>query len=330
MARLISPDSDRPFIIVERDGEDRLLDLPQSDMRALFERHGAILFRGFAADLGDFSAYTDRWCAASVFNESPDRLLLDEAHNIQSVNGGSDAFPLHPELSREPWKPDICFFHCLTPPPAGGETTICDGIAIVRELPREVRAGLQDRRLVYAQPVQPWHLRFWFGTETPPAWLLAQPPAECPYEFRMIDGHLMRLFSRPVFHKPMFSDAQAFGNFLLFARYYLGRSDFPMLDDGHAVPSGWVDAIKAVGDRLTIPIRWQRGDLLLLDNSRFLHGRNAISDPHERLIASYFGYLREAPTNAEEPADPVWRRRPMFRPPQPPARQGLGSAAKTM
>ena len=45
-----------------------------------------------------------------------------------------------------------------------------------------------------------------------------------------------------------------------------------------------------------------------MDNTRFMHGRTAIYEPHKRQIATYFGYLRFAIPDPEEPTDPVWRR----------------------
>lgn len=318
MASLSAPIEGRPYALIEAADEAGLHALSTDAIRAAFERHGALLFRGFPADLAAFRDFAARFCTSSVFNESPDRQLLDASHNIQSVNGGAEAFPLHPELSREPWKPDVCFFHCLTPPPPGsGETTICDGIEIVRQLRPDVREGLARHRLLYLQAAPPWQLEYWFGSETPTLDELRDPPARCPYMFMTIGGHLVRMFSRPALHRPMFADEPAFGNFLLFARYFNGRRDFPLLDDGREVPDAWVAEVKAVSDRLTVPIVWREGDLLMLDNSRFMHGRNAIDDPSTRLIASYFGYLDFAPVNPEEPTNPLWRQA-IFRPPHAP------------
>ncbi|SDC46980.1 Taurine dioxygenase, alpha-ketoglutarate-dependent [Sphingomonas sp. YR710] len=317
MARLTLPGDGRPYALLEADNEASLLDLATDTIETLFRQHGALLFRGFPPDLAAFRQFTTRFCTGSVFNESPDRQLLDDAHNIQSVNGGADPFPLHPELSREPWKPDVCFFHCLKAPRSGGETTICDGVALVDALPDEVRRELSAHRLLYLQPIQPWHFRYWLGTDSPSDAEIANPPASCPYRFGMAGGYLVRAFTRPALHRPMFTDRPAFGNFLLFARDYNGRHDFPLLEDGRQVPDAWVEAIRVAARPITTPVVWQPGDLLMLDNSRFLHGRNAIADPTDRLIASFFGYLRFAPVNPEEPESPLWRRNTTFRPPQP-------------
>ena len=127
-------------------------------------------------------------------------------------------------------------------------------------------------------------------------------------------GQLARIFSRPLLHRPMFTDRLAFGNFLLFARYMRGVRSFPLLDDGSIVPDEWVEAVKRVSDDLTVAMDWREDDLLMLDNSRFMHGRTEVTANDARLIATYFGYLRDAPVNSEEPEDPVWRK-PGFVPP---------------
>jgi hypothetical protein len=227
---------------------------------------------------------------------------------IQSVNHGIQPFSLHSELSRAPWRPDACMFYCIDPPVNGGETTVCDGVALANALPAELTAKLADRRFLFTARADAAAIEKWVLGIHPPPDLLRSPPADCPYEFEMCDGFLMMNFSRPILQKPMFTDSPAFANFLLFARDMRHDRRFPLLDDRTTIPDDWVDAIRHVSDRLTAEIRWQAGDLLVLDNSRFMHGRRQVAKDGVRVIASRFGYLRGAPTNPEEPADPVWRR----------------------
>lgn len=314
-ARISLPAESRPWVQIEAAPGAALDALATDELIALYKTHGALLLRGFPPGLDAFRAFTARFCSSSVFNESPDRLLLDDAHNIQSVNGGGDPFPLHPELSREPWKPDVCFFHCLQPPGEGGETTICDGVELVRRLDPEMRNHFARSRLLYALRAMPEQLQFWLGADRPTREQLAYPPASCPYRFAVGPDGVWRYFTRPALHKPMFADDPAFGNFLLFARDYNGRRDYPVLEDGRPVPDDWMDAVRAAAAPITIPVSWQAGDLLMIDNTRFMHGRNAISDPGERLIASYFGYLSFAEPDPEEPPNALWRQAG-FRPPR--------------
>ena len=315
MAELISPGAGRPYATIQAEREASPLDVDPDAVISQYKTHGALLLRGFSTDLDHFRRFAEQFCASSALNDSRGRELLDQVHNIQSVNRGVAPFPLHPELSREPWKPDVCFFGCLSAPSEDGATTLCDGVEIVAQLPGDVRRAFEDRRLLYVQAATPEELEYWLDTSDPSDAELAAPPPQSPYFFWREQGTVIRAFTRPAFHRPMFSDAPAFGNFLLFARYCLGIQGVPLFEDRSQVPDALLAAVKSVSDRLTAPINWQRGDVLMIDNTRFMHGRTAVRDAGERLIASYFGYLRFALPNPEEPADPLWRAGP-FNPPR--------------
>ena len=318
MPTIALPQPGHPLVVIEATDQGGIMGLDRAAVIALYKTHGALLLRGFGTDLAQFHGFARQFCSSAVVNESPGRSLLDPDAAIYSVDGGTNAFPLHPELSREPWKPDLAMFGCLSAPGAGGQTTLCDGIELLRALPTEVRRGLSGRRLVYVTATWPALLSFWLGTDAPTDDQLRHPPASCPYGFsRLPDGRIVRHFSRPALHRPMFADELAFGNFLLFARFNNGRGDFPLLDDLCPVPEAWLQAIKSAGDRLTLAVEWRAGDVLMLDNTRFMHGRTAIRDVAERQIATYFGYLNFAEPDPEEIPDPIWRREP-FQPPLPP------------
>jgi alpha-ketoglutarate-dependent taurine dioxygenase len=322
MLKLDPPIRDRPYAIITGAPGQTPASLPESELVEAYKTYGALLFRGFDMDLGAFGDLTKRYCASSVFNESPDREVLDGDANIQTVDGGTEEFQLHPELSREPWKPDVCFFYCIDAPGEGGETTLCDGVDLVKNLPPAAYEALHGRRLRYPQPASPEACAFWLGDSNPSDEALRNPPATCPYTFfRGPKGGVIRVFSRPAFHTPMFTAEPAFGNFLLFARFQNGRRGFPTFENGEAVPEEVLYEVKATGDRLKAPIRWQPGDVIMIDNTRFMHGRNPIIEPRERRIATFFGYLKFAAPDAEEITNAPWRSQ-VFRPPkQPPRRQ---------
>ena len=311
------PDPGRPHVLVEAAGSASILDVDADEVIALYKQHGALLFRGFGVDVDQFRQFARSFCSTSVMNESPGRSPIDTESNIHTVDKGNRAFSFHPELSREPWKPDAAFFACLSPPSQGGETTICDGVALVKALPAALRDAFGARRLLYVKGTWPALLDYWLGDPDPDDRLLASPPPSCPYFFRRIEGQVVRIFTRPALHRPMFCDEPAFGNFLLFARFNNNRPDFPLLDDGNPVPEPWLQAFRAAGDAVGAAVAWQTGDTLMLDNTRFMHGRQPILDTQERLIATYFGYVRFALRDPEEPVDPPWRRGDFY-PPIPP------------
>jgi alpha-ketoglutarate-dependent taurine dioxygenase len=315
MTTLQPPTLQTPFSTLIASKGEGPQDIPEAVFVDAYKTYGAILLRGYDVDLDSFRALTERYCVASVHNESSGREVIDGEHGIQSVDLGASAFPLHPELSREVWKPDVCFFWCLSPPSNGGETTVCDGVEIVRQLPPAVRGAFENRRLRYTMRAKPEQCEFWLGESTPSDDMLANPPAACPYKFeRVRDVGLLRYFTRPALHKPMFTHERAFGNFLMFGRYLRGTNHFPTFENMEPVSDALLGEVKAVSDRLTAPIRWSAGDIVVLDNSRFMHGRTAIRDVAERRIATYFGFLRFAAPDPEEGPDPPWRK-PGFRPP---------------
>ena len=317
MPNIRPPEPGRPYVLVEPSGEQRILDIDRSLIVELYKSHGALLLRGFGADVPQFREFTQGFCPTHVVNESLGRRPIEPEHNIHTVDPGVRAFPLHSELSREPWRPDVAFFACLSAPNDGSATTVCDGVALARALPQDVREGLAGRRLLHVMPTWPELLEFWLGDANPDDETLAHPPSWCPYQFHRLGGNVVRYFSRPALHRPMFSDEPAFANFLLFARFKQDRRDFPLLDDGELVPEPWLQAIKATAEDLTAELVWQPGDLLMLDNTRFMHGRTAIQDISERLIATFFGYLSFAIPDSEEPPNALWRQG-NFHPPVPP------------
>lgn len=317
--QFIDPTPKFPVAIAQADGERTLSSAPQGEVFDRFRRHGAVLLRGFKVDLDGFGDFARGFCPIPIHNESGKRIALEGSAGVQSVNLGTRPFPLHPELSREPWRPDAAFFYCARTPSRDGQTTLCDGMEIVRQLPDALIEEMAARRIRYAVAATQADLEYWLGSSDPEAELIANPPPDCPFNFINRGGQLMRSFTRPLLHRTRFQNELAWGNFILFARYLRGVKSFPLLDDWTEVPDAWVEEVKRVSDRLTIPIGWREGDVVMIDNSRFMHGRTEVIPGDRRMIATYFGYLADAAPDPEEPANPPWRREG-FAPPQIAAR----------
>jgi alpha-ketoglutarate-dependent taurine dioxygenase len=309
MSQVRNPVAESPYVTLSAEkAGDSLLSVDASLVRALYIEHGALLFRGFAWDVEVFRAVTDRFCSNYVWNDSGGRKIITADRRIQTVNLGVAPFPLHPELARLPWRPDVAWFGCVVAPREGGETLVCDGIRIVEGLADGLRRELGHRRLLYKREMGPGELEFWFGLAEPNDQMLAHPREGCPFKYSREAGKIFGSFTYPVLHKPMFSEKRAFANFLLFARFGMRVYDFPLFEDGSQIPDEICNEIKKVGDRLSTRVAWQKDDLLMIDNTRFMHGRNAIINADERLILTQFGYLNFAKVSDEEPVDPIWRR----------------------
>ncbi len=301
--------SPAPYACFEAtDSSNRLDDIRDEQIIEALKNRGVILLRGFDYKVENFTRFVNRFCHGSAFNPSHGRDVVDKKNNIQTVDLGTQAFPLHAELCREPWKPDICFFACQSSPEVDGETTICDGVKIVAGLKQDTIRQLQAQPLLYFQAMLPEDSMRWLGTDRPTPELVQNPPASCPFEMTYLEGKLCRVHTTAALHRTMFSKQLSFGNFLLFSRYGLNNRLQPCFADGSIVPDELVAEVKQVSDELTYAHKWQDGDILVLDNTRYLHGRRKINDVEERRILSYFGYLNFAELDAEE-STATWRQK---------------------
>jgi hypothetical protein len=50
-----------------------------------------------------------------------------------------------------------------------------------------------------------------------------------------------------------------------------------------------------------------KGDIIMIDNTRFLHGRNHILNLNDRRILTYFGYLKFACDKQDPVINAPWR-----------------------
>ena len=309
MAEIEAPDAENPYLVIIRaDGvNDSLDNIDDEIVKLLYIEHGAVLFRGFNLSIENFGRLAKCFTTHATLNESRNREMLCDENRVQTVALGGAPFPLHPELSRRPWKPDVCFFGCLNPPSVGGETTICDGTLIAEGLPNELRQTFEGRRLMYMEKALPKLLEFWVGSETPSVEELARPQPNCPLKFARVGSDIASTYVVPVLHKTMFSDALAWGNFLFFNRYLQKRRNFPVFANGEEISDDLVDAVKAIADRYEYSVKWQKGDVLMLDNTRFMHGRKAVDLTDGREIITYFGYLKFAIPGPDELPNAIWR-----------------------
>lgn len=288
--RIQLPEDKQPLVeVLTEGGEVKLSSLDVDEIKHLFKVHGAILFRGFEVDMPSFAAFTDQFCDSYVSNESPGREVLSQDGRIQTVNLGERHFPLHPELAREPWQPDIAWFNCEKAATIRGETTICDGIAAAKAFPAELFTHLKENTLAHTIPTTLEWCANYFSKPDLKITQLGQYSTPS-LQFNVKNGEILRTYLRPMLHKPMFSDEWAYGNFLVFARKQLRVSYFPTYANGEEVTDKIVDEIERITNDLASEIKWQKGDLVMLDNTRFMHGRNPIGDPQNRRIYTQFGY----------------------------------------
>ena len=308
MVKVLNPGKNVSYATILSESSDNSINSVEHDLiKELYKEFGAILFKGFNLTVETFRLITTAFCTHSVINLSPGRETIDKANNIQTVDPGIAPFPLHPEMSRLPWKPDVCFFGCLRAPKEGGETIICDGVKLVRLLPTRILKQVNRKHLKYSHEASDDEVKYWLNSNQISDEVSTQSPEDCPFEFSKYQNKTIRSYIVPFLHKPMFVNRLAFGNYLLFARYIHQNIWFPVYQDGSIVPTEIVQAINKAGERSKEIIRWEPNDLVMIDNTRFLHGRNKIQNTEERRIITYFGFLNFARKDRDPVPNARWR-----------------------
>lgn len=254
-----------------RDGAERLADLPVEAIRTLFKSSGLLLFRGYEAGAEPLKAFASRFTLRFLRDLGGSKTIDAAGDYIQSLVPAGNPQDLHRESARGPNPPNLLWFHCLTPARSGGETTYADGIEIWDELSEPTRQLFLDRRVKYTEVLAPeqWRvgLKLFFVAEMDHLQLGGTT-------FRFLDdGNLQMEFVTSAVGRTWWTDHQTFTNSL--TGPYPGAATF---EDGSAIPPEVIAEIKAVHERLLEQVAWQPGDIVMLDNSRFMHGRRAFTD----------------------------------------------------
>ncbi|MET7482794.1 TauD/TfdA family dioxygenase [Streptomyces sp. NPDC005538] len=260
---------------------------PGQVIRTLREA-GFLLLRGFRPDLEQFSAFV---------GAHSERVTLDPARSFhggstaQKVDAGYDAVGLHLENGNSPFAPTLTWFFCEKAASSGSQTTVCDGYRVWDALSDEARGLFREHEIVYSRRVEEskWKAfaAFHLGTSDAASVTvdqlrdLAGGPGESVIDL-LGDGSIHYAYQVSAAHGTLFDERLAFANSILGPSNHYEKPRITFAD-GRAVPPHILKEVESVTEELTEELDWTDGDVALIDNTRVMHGRRAITDP-ERSI----------------------------------------------
>lgn len=257
---------------------------------------GFILLRGFAASLSEFSRLVRRMSA---------RITLDPARSLhggvaQKVDAGFDAIGLHCENGNSPFMPHLCWFFCERAAAIGSETTVCDGYRVWDALTPAAQRAFLDKDIVYSRNVEAarWKSFVFHSLQGKKEFeditledLLSLADGRPGTVIRAsAGGSIYYEFQVPAARKTLFSDRIAFANSILGPSYNYEKPRITFADREEIPPSLMNEVVRAT-EAMTVDVAWQDGDVLLIDNTRVMHGRRAILDPR-RTIYNALSFIR--------------------------------------
>jgi hypothetical protein len=262
------------------------------EVKSRLAAEGILALRGFRAEAPDL--------AEKVLAQVGDE-LLDDAFWSTPRKGVSDktftateftptrTISLHSEMSYMPAWPRFIAFHSLVVAEEGGATTVCDIDAVSREL-GELLTPFAEKGVIYQRTHRP-------GVDVP--WRVAYRTDDRA-EVERVAGHVgMQLTWLPndilqtrhkaqgvveseagtllwfnqsnIFHPANLPPGARDQMVKLFGVDGLPRNAF--YGDGSEIPDAVIREVNACFDRHAFGMPWRAGDVLLIDNMRFAHGR---------------------------------------------------------
>lgn len=264
--------------MVSGESNGNILNLDLVEVQDLFKSAGVILFRGFEVSDQIFPAFVSSFTSQFLRDYGNSKTSDPAGGFVQSVTLGTKPLELHCENAVSAERPDIIWFYCAAPALRGGETTFCDGVAVWRELSNSTKQLFLTKKVRYQITVP----REMYLSKDGKIVLHvgALKFAGTTYNFNDDESLTIEYVVSAV-------KKTKYGSQLAFANSLTGPyPDYKMtFEDDADIPRDVIQEIKQLHEQLTENIAWQAGDLAMIDNSRFLHGRRAFSDKQRRIFS---------------------------------------------
>ncbi|RBQ20688.1 TauD/TfdA family dioxygenase [Spongiactinospora rosea] len=268
--------------------------------------HGAVLLRGFtpldAAGLAELATALTGGLR-DYDNRSTPRQRVDGNVFTSTEYPPDQTIPAHNEMSYTASWPSTLFLTCLVPAAEGGETPVADSARVHSRLPAETRERFERDGVMYVRNFGHGLDLSWqevFQTED-----RDEVDAYCAnngIQVEWLGGERLRtrhvvqatITSRATGERVWFNQAHLFHVSSLpegvrrellesFAEDELPRN--AMYGDGSPLDPEHLAQIRAAYDAEEIALPWRTGDVMIVDNEQFSHGRRPYSGARKVLVA---------------------------------------------
>ncbi|MEM7342412.1 MAG: TauD/TfdA family dioxygenase [Actinomycetota bacterium] len=301
--------------VAELNGADPM-SAPIPDVLAGLAEHGVVRFRGVDTSASAFAEVTHRFSSrftCDPFKVGPAGLVtapgrLGQVARVASRAGAFAASKLGIEADDDGTRtapregyglnphnentfipaacPEMVWFACDTPASDGGSTLLCDGRDLWAALTPEAQA------LATSEPVR-YELTFsrrqWQAVyDTTSAEAVMERLHTVKGTTAQMDdaGTLRYVFDVDQVGRDHFADAPVLSTNVLSRRPLgqVGDAEVERLASGDPLPSWFVGELLAAVDEHHLAVDLQAGDMILIDNTRVMHGRAAFTDLSRKVL----------------------------------------------
>lgn len=267
--------------IIDLDNSKDILKIQNDTIIKIFENHGIILFKNFDLDPKKLTLFTDKFTS----RYSSDALRRDirfENKNIRNVDGGNIKVDLHSESSFNPAWPEIIWFYCNHNDVEGGETILCDGLILWENLSLDAKNFFQQNSILYELKIPIEKKSKLKGRKQWPMNSLGVIDSFIDWD----EGALYLKQIRSGVVESRKDNSLCFSNHL-----FIDLSSEPQIlsrktNSDNEIPENILAEIHRCAQEITLNLRLEKKDLVMLDNKRFMHGRNAFGNSGKRDIVN--------------------------------------------
>jgi hypothetical protein len=262
---------------------EKITELNYEEVVSLFERYGVLLFRGFEMETRGISNITDLY-TQNYANDASRRGHRFDQKIVHDVDLGNDAHTLHSEGSytSAAW-PEIIWFYCNIAPRKNGETILCDGKKLWKNLSSDTKIYFLAELLCFDLNIPFGKPRKGRGKQI---WMSNTPGTKGYINWETGSFEFTQLVSAV--------NVSRSGRDLCFSNHLLAelgkdpqiKNKFMKTVGGQKIPEQLIEEIKLKSSEITFEHNWQEHDLLMIDNKRFMHGRRAFDKNVKRDIVN--------------------------------------------
>ena len=316
-AELLDPDRSLPLVIEPVvEGLDPIAWAASNRefIQAHLLKHGGILFRNFdvntAAEFGQFMRAVSDEVIQYRERSSPRHEVDDRVYTSTDYPASQSIFP-HNEHSYSRVFPLKISFFCLRPADQGGETLIGDCRKVLRHISPDIRQRFVGKKWMYVRNFGDGFGLSWqqvFQTEDRAT--VERYCSQNMIEFEWKDGNRLRTRQvRPVVARHPATDETVWFNHATFFHVStlnptlregllaeFGEEDLPnntFYGDGSPIEPVVLDNLRDAYLKEMIPIRWQKGDIVVLDNMLTAHARAPYAGTRKILVTMADPFTRE-------------------------------------
>ncbi len=257
--------------------------LDQAEVIEQFNTSSLLLFRGFEVDTENFKKFTELFSTnfVSYVGGAYSREMINGDKTLLSVTGGKLAFPvpLHGEMYYRKHRPDILWFYCASPALKDGETTVCDGIQIYKQLSTSTQELFHEKKIKYIRtyPTDIWQKIYQTDDLSHVETVCKDNDMQLEANSEQITTH----YIAPAIQPSRCGKHQVFINNILpvVTQEINGNtSSLVRFEDDAKIPESVINEIKTITEQLIHLVSWQKSDILMIDNTRLMHGRRSFAD----------------------------------------------------